>query len=135
MITFSLPIYYTIERKTKSSTTSLVGDNWLRNLHHHTKNTVKQYYHNLIKDLVSSIPSSPYQTFSLSMVLYYKNPATDPSNVFHAIEKFTLDGLQDIKVIQNDSVNHHISTITSIGGQDKLNPRCEITVISKDTNE
>lgn len=129
MITFSLPIYYIVERKTKKSSTHLVGDNWLRNLHYHTKNTVKQYYHSLIKDLVSSIPSKPYETFTISMVLFYKNPTTDPSNVFHAIEKMTLDGLQDINLIINDSVKNHLSTVTSVGGQDKANPRVEITII------
>lgn len=127
-MTFSLPIYYTVERKTKKSSTHLVGDNWYRNLHYHTKNSVKQHYHSLVAGLVSTIPSSPYETFTLHMVLFYKNPSTDPSNVFHCMEKFALDGLADINVIAGDTVLHHLSTTTAIGGRDKENPRVEITI-------
>ena len=124
-VSVTVPIYYTIERKTKPSSVHLVGDNWVRNLHHHTKNTVKQHYHKLI---IEQLPSLSIDKFTLHLELFYKSTNCDPSNIFHQMEKYALDAFQESGILANDTVLFHVSTTTSIGGQDKPNPRCVITL-------
>ena len=122
----SLPIYYTIQRKTKPSSTVLVGDNFIRNAHHHLKNTIKQHYHQLVHNQLPPWSTTPATTFSLHMTLYYKSTNCDPSNIYHQMEKFFLDAIQQASLITNDTVLNHMGTTTHPAIQDKLNPRCEI---------
>lgn len=124
-ISVTVPIYYTIARKTKPSSVHLISDNWVRNLHHHTKNTVKQYLHSIIVD---QLPIALIDQFTLHLELFYKTTNCDPSNIFHQVEKAALDAFQQHGTIANDTVLYHLSTTTSIGGQDKSNPRCIITL-------
>ncbi len=123
---FTLPIYYTKTYKAKPAKTTLVGLNWFRNAMHFEQNEVKKYYH----DLVASSPLPPPipGPFRLEIVVYYRNPASDGSNIAAMFEKFTLDSLQTLNIIQQDNVKYHYGTIWSIGEQDKLNPRVEITI-------
>ena len=123
----NLPIYYTIQRKTKPSSTVLVGDNYIRNAHHHLKNTIKQHYHQLVHQQLQPV-TTPSTTFSLHMTLYYKSTNSDPSNVYHQMEKYFLDSIQQAGLIVNDTVLNHMGTTTHPAILDKLNPRCEITL-------
>lgn len=123
----SLPIYYTIQRKTKPSSTVLVGDNYIRNAHHHLKNAIKQHYHQLVLQQLQPV-TVPSSTFSLHMTLYYKSANSDPSNVYHQMEKYFLDAIQQAGLIVNDTVLNHMGTTTYPAILDKLNPRCEITL-------
>ena len=123
----SLPIYYTIHRKTKPSSTVLVSDNYMRNAHHHLKNTIKQHYHQLVQEQLPPW-TTPVSTFSIRMTLYYKSTNSDPSNVYHQIEKFFLDAIQQHNVITNDTVLNHLGTVSTAAICDKTNPRCEITL-------
>lgn len=131
MISFDLPIYYTVERKTKPNSTHLLSDNWVRNLHSHLKNVVKQHYHTLVAEAVLSLPLVPYTTFDLHMDIHYKSTNCDASNIAHQIEKFALDGLKAIAVITDDNVKYHLTSSWAVAGQDKLNPRCTVTVTPK----
>lgn len=123
----SLPIYYTVEYKTKEPKTFLVSLNWFRNAYHHEQNTVKRYYHDLIKHSIVTAPIS--STYKLDIKVFYKNPQSDGSNIAAMFEKFFLDALQELKIVQQDNVKYHLGTTWSVGGQDKDNPRCEIIVI------
>lgn len=127
----TLPIYYTQHYKTKPSKTFMVGMNWFRNAHHHEQNAVKKYYHDLVA--AGPLPSPTTSPFRLEIVVYYRNPASDGSNIASMFEKFILDSLQTLKIIPQDNVKHHYGTIWSVGGQDTANPRVEITL--KDVNE
>ncbi len=59
---------------------------------------------------------------------YYKNKASDASNVISGIEKVLLDGLQEIGLVTNDNVQFHLGSSWSVGGEDKLMPRVQITI-------
>ena len=121
MISIELPIYWTT-----SSKTILLGLNWYRNAHYHLQNKFKQEFTELVqKQAPSAAISGP---FSLTAELYYKNPTCDPSNIIPIIEKAVLDALQISGTIQQDNVLHHLGTSWTVAGQDKLNPRCIITV-------
>ena len=60
------------------------------------------------------------------MTLYYKSTNCDPSNIYHQMETFFLDAIQQASLIANDTVLNHMGTTTCPAIQDKLNPRCEI---------
>ena len=127
-IKLDLPIYWTNVKKTKASTTHLVGANFFRNAHFHVKNKMKQDYHAMVADLLTTTTTSINTPFTVEYKLYYKNPSCDGSNVVSMIEKFFLDAIQEINIVENDNVNYHLGSTWSIGGQDKSNPRCEITL-------
>ena len=120
-----LPIYYTIEKKTKKSQTILISLNWYRNAHFHISNKVKEYYHSLIKEQITKEKIWEYKT---SCDVYIKNINSDPSNIESLMIKFTLDALQEYWVIENDNIKYHKWTLGGIYEIDKLNPRCEIEI-------
>lgn len=123
-----LPIYYTQTFKTKKDKTFLVGLNWERNAHYFIKSEVKRHYHELVADQVTA-PDKPMQQFKITTTLFYKNPSCDGRNIVPMIEKYLLDALQDCEVLTNDNVKFDQGGTWLVGGQDKLNPRCEIEII------
>ena len=62
------------------------------------------------------------------MTLFYRNVNCDGSNIVPLIEKAVLDVLQDCKIVKQDNVRYHLGSTWYIGGQDKENPRCEVTI-------
>ena len=122
-----LPIYYTQTFKTKDDKVWLVGDNAFRNWHYHLKNKVKQHYHKLVANQVLNHLPLPNQ-FTLHIDVFYKNPNMDASNVSSRMEKFTLDALQEAGIIVNDNVKYHMGSCWVNKGQDKQNPRVEISI-------
>ena len=127
MINITLPIYYTQEFKTKKDKTFLIGLNWERNAHFFIKSEVKRHFHDLVINQIIPI-SNPYTLFTTHTKLYYKNPSCDGSNIIPMIHKYLLDALQECKVLSNDSVKYEMGGSWEVVGQDKLNPRCEITI-------
>ncbi len=121
-----LPIYYTFSYKRKADKTILLSMNFYRNAHYHSQNTIKKYIHELVEEQVGNFTS--VDQFTLDIDIYYKNAASDGSNVAALLEKFCLDGLQECKVIPNDNVKYHLGTTWRVAGQDKDNPRCIVTI-------
>ena len=123
-----LPIYYTVEYKTKKDKTSLVGMNFYRNSHFQVLNKVKKYFDDIAQQqLRNLVPLTG--AYKLTIVVYYKNSASDGSNIAAIAEKHILDSLQSGGIVINDNVKYHHGTTWSLGGVDKLNPRVEIEVI------
>lgn len=132
VINITLPVYWTNVKKTKKDTTHLISMNWYRNAHYHIKSHVKNLYHTLIADQVN--PGLAIKgKYVTKYKYYYKNKASDGSNVVSMIEKFTLDGLQEIGMIEEDSVLFHSSEGFACE-LDKDNPRIEIEIKSIDEN-
>jgi hypothetical protein len=134
MLTITLPIYWTKEFARKDPITVLTGMSWYRNAHYTDQNRWKQEFADKVNEQI------PLNTviegrYTLSILLYYKNPQCDGSNIVPLIEKVLLDALQNQKVVRQDSVKFHIGSTWMIAGQDKLNPRCEITIIEESTND
>ena len=106
--------------------------NWFRNAHYHEKNKMKKDFHELIhSQLPSPLPETLSQ-FTVEYTLYYKNQASDPSNIVALIEKFTLDAFKEAGLIVDDSVKNHLGSSWTVEAQDKVNPRITIKLISKD---
>lgn len=131
-LSLTLPIYYTQTFKTKKDKTFLVGLNWERNAHYFIKNEVKKHYHSLVSTQINQ-PVTPFKQISIHTELYYKNPSCDGRNIVPMIEKYLLDALQECGVIYNDNVTHDLGGSWAVAGQDKENPRVEITI--KEINE
>lgn len=121
----SVPIYYTVERKTKPSSTHLVGDNFIRNAHFHVKNQIKQHYHTLISSTVTP-RATPFEQFTLTLQIYYKTHSCDPSNIAHQMEKYALDAFKAIGAIVDDNCLYHMGTTVLPPIKDVSNPRCDI---------
>lgn len=121
-----LPIYWVKTYKTKPDKTVLVGLNWYRNAHYYDQNKLKRDFHALIK---SQIPTDTIlSTYKLSLKLYYKNSVCDGANICAMMEKIVLDALQEYGITKQDNVKFHLGTTWTVEGQDKENPRCEITI-------
>lgn len=129
----TLPIYWTQHFKTKNDKTVLVGMNWYRNAHYMLQNRMKQEFTELIEDQLDSTQiQGPY---TLHIDLYYKNPTCDGSNIVALMEKVALDALQHNKVVEQDNVQFHLGTTWNVVGQDKQNPRCDISILPKQTGD
>jgi hypothetical protein len=114
----SLPIYYTKKYKTKEDKTFLVNLNWYRNAYRYEQNEVKKYYHNLIYNSIYSLDKVT-DKYTLEIKVFYKNTSCDGHNIANMFEKFVLDAFQELNIVKQDNVKHHLGTIWSIGGQDK----------------
>ena len=123
----TLPIYWS----QSSSKTVLVSLNQYRNWHFHTSNKFKRDFHELVGNQLGELSPITGQ-FTLSICVYYKNSNCDGSNIASLIEKITLDALQEHSIIPNDNVKYHLGSTWSIAGQDKVNPRCEISITPKE---
>jgi len=118
----TLPIYWD-----KGNKTILLSMNWYRNAHFYEQNKAKQHFHQLIAQQITNL-SSISNMFTVDLSLFYKNPNCDTSNVCSMIEKFTLDALQEFNIITNDNVKFHMGSCYRVAGQDKVNPRCEVSI-------
>lgn len=126
-MTFELPIYWTQEFARKPPKNHLVGLNQLFHMHYHIRNKLKQEFHSLVAEQVPKGQSIDSQ-YTVNYELYYKNVNSDPSNIIAGIEKVLLDGLQKCGYIKEDNLKYHLGTTWNVAGQDKLNPRCVITI-------
>ena len=120
---FILPIYYGKD---------LIGMNWYRNAHYHINNKVKKYYKELIfwEVKTQGLQNANLETVKIYYKIFLKNARTDGGNVRSVVEKFVLDGLTEIAVLQNDT----IKCVVGDGAEyyiDKNNPRCEIEILTK----
>ena len=102
--------------------------NAYRNWHYHTANKFKTEFEELVYNQIPDVFSPIKGTFALSIGIYYKNPACDPSNISALIEKVVLDALQRSSVVVNDSVKYHVKTTWIVAGRDTDNPRAEVTL-------
>ncbi|AGM46930.1 hypothetical protein AD45P2_00570 [Alteromonas phage vB_AmaP_AD45-P2] len=133
MIKITLPIYWTQHFKTKKDKTVLVGMNWYRNAFYIVQNKMKQKFSGLVEDQLDGTRiQGPY---TLHIDLYYKNPTCDGSNIVALMEKVALDALQHNKAVEQDNVLFHLGTTWNVAGRDKENPRCEISILAKQTGD
>jgi len=124
-MTFTCPIYFT--RGKRKPKTSLCGMNQHNSMHFHERNAMKAYLEAALKPQLSSLGPiiGPY---TVHYSLYYKNSSCDGSNIVALVEKSFLDILQKSSLTREDNVKHHLGSTWSVAGQDKINPRMEITI-------
>lgn len=123
--TVILPIYYSLDFKTKPSKVFLVGLNWYRNAHYLLNNKVKHKYHELTKQLIGN---NKFDKIRLHYKVFAKRNGTDGHNIRSIIEKYFLDGLVSCGAIEDDSIQFVLGD-SSEYFIDPDNPRIEITII------
>lgn len=122
----TLPIYYTIEKKTKKSKTILVALNWYRNAHFQISDKVKKHYHYLTAKEVWDIK---FNKIKLKYKVFIKRSWTDYHNVRSILEKFFLDWLVENWNIVDDNENYVLWDLWCEVYKDKDNPRIEIEIL------
>lgn len=131
-IKLELPIYTnkTIGRKdNKKTKTYLLSINWYRVAHYQEKNNVKKYYNELVANILKERVNTRFNgKIRVSYKLYYKNSASDMMNIVSIIDKFFLDALQELKIIEDDNVLNYRECKIEVVGQDKERPRVEVVV-------
>lgn len=109
--------------------------NFFRNAFYQVQNNLKKHYHELVHNELEKL-DTPISKFTTHYKLYYKNPSCDGPNVVPMIEKFFLDAVQELNIISNDNVRCCVGGSWEVAGQDKNDPRVEITLTPvKETNE
>lgn len=130
-MTITIPVYYTKEYARKPSKTFLLSLNWYRNAFHSDQNDVKQYMHEIISNqLKSAKPIDPPLTVTYKY--FYEASNSDLSNVGPLASKWLLDTLKTKAIIPDDNVKLLVEEIYQVAHQDKLNPRIEATITTKE---
>ena len=128
MISFRLPVYWVNEKKTKPSTTHLVGMNWYRNAHYHIKNKVKVDFHELVAATLDSPLPRIRGQYNVEYIYHYKTASSDLMNVGSIISKFVNDSLQELGIVTNDNVQFCVDEHFKVGSQNKADPHIQITI-------
>lgn len=127
MIRLQLPIYQ--EQKSKGKVKNiLISMNNYRNWHYQVECKMKHIYHQLVKKQLDALKLNLRGKIKVSYNLYYKNSRCDLMNVISVIDKYLMDALQEIRVIENDNVTNYVECNIKVAGQDRENPRVEIIV-------
>lgn len=131
MIKLELPIYQEItigrgENKKKKSV--LISINGYRNWHYQTECKMKHIYTDLVKTRLKHVKCSSKGFIRVRYNLYYKNSRMDLMNVISIIDKYLMDALQEMKIIENDNVKNYVECVSRVAGEDRTNPRVEIIV-------
>ena len=88
---------------------------------------MKKYFQELVLEQLPPVEQQLKQ-FTVNYKVYYKSPVCDGSNIVALIEKFYLDAIKVHGLISDDNVNYHLGSTWSVAGQDKDDPRVEITI-------
>ena len=125
-IKLSLPVY-TVPKKLRFN---LITINWYRNAHYQISHEMKKQYLSLISEELKDLGTRINGKYKVTYIYHYKNKNSDLMNVVSIIDKFFLDALQELEIVQEDNVKHCVEVVARVGQQDKENPRVEIIVES-----
>ena len=122
-------VYYTNSYKFKPDKVILVGMNQVLYAHKFTRNKIKVWFTDYFQGLFITNKSLPINgPYEVAYVYYYKNPASDLSNVCSTVDKFFLDALQAGGIVQEDNVQYCKKVTYLVGDKDVDHPRVEIFV-------
>lgn len=94
---------------------NLLSLNVFRNLHHYSKNKVKQDYHEVVREWVQELPK--FKTLRPKYKLYFNNNRKkDLDNYTFPLHKFLMDALVEGGVIEDDNYDYVTGFSTKFGG-------------------
>ena len=94
---------------------NLLSLNVFRNLHHYSKNKVKQDYHEVVREWVQELPK--FKTLRPKYKLYFNNNRKkDLDNYTFPLHKFLMDALVEEGVIEDDNYDYVTEFTTEFGG-------------------
>lgn len=104
--------------------------NWFRNAHWGVQNKYKQELAFHLKSQLEDC--KPIKgNFEVKYMYYYKNPASDLTNVCSLASKVFLDALQELDLVADDSVKHCKAELFYVGDKSLNDPRVEIEVTAQ----
>lgn len=109
----------------------LVNMNWYRNAHYLEQNNIKKIYFNLIQEQFRDKTINRMLVdikYEVHYKLFYKSSVCDMPNITSMMSKFVNDAIQELGLVKNDNVKYLVREVHEVGGEDKENPRCEITI-------
>ena len=108
---------YTKGRGDKKKT-NILSLNIFRNLHHYSKNKVKQDYADIVREFVKTLPK--YKKIQPKYTLYFNNNRKrDLDNYTFPIHKFLMDTLVEEGVLEDDNYDYVTGFSTKFGGIDE----------------
>lgn len=119
------PIYLTMIRKTKKNKNISLNMNWYRNVHFIENNNIKIMFLNHITPQIEGLLFTG--PVALEYNLYWSR-LSDLDNWSSVVTKFFQDALKDAGCIIDDNFHHIKKNTYEVVGQDKVNPRFEITI-------
>lgn len=123
-INLNVPIYF--DEKNKKTMISL---NFYRNAHYHTNNKVKSEFEKLVAEKLQG-SNVKFKEYQIEYKLFYKNKVCDMMNIIAVVDKFLQDSLQELGIVENDNVQYCKKVMCEVGGQDKINPRVCVTILT-----
>lgn len=101
--------------------------NQYRNAHHFTLSKAKNEFNECIYAL--GLPKKQFNKIQVDYTVYAKtNRAYDLMNVISIVDKFLMDALIKIGMIEDDNISRVIFPTAKHGGVDKENPRIEVEI-------
>jgi hypothetical protein len=99
---------------------NLLSLNVFRNLHHYSKNKVKQDYADVVRPWVQTLPK--FKTLTPSYKLYFKgNRKKDLDNYTFPAHKFIMDVLVEEGIVEDDNYDYVTKITTEFGGIEEDN--------------
>ena len=120
-----------LPRKTKKDKKVIINLNNFRNLHYIINNESKKKYKEVIKDQLDGLILTPPIDLTFTLFKGSKRKS-DRANVLSIHEKFFCDALVECGCLKDDADEFINSTHYYSGGIDKIDPRVEITISTKD---
>jgi Holliday junction resolvase RusA-like endonuclease len=113
-----LPLPTYTKGRGEDKKTNLLSLNVFRNLHHYSKNKVKQDYADLVREFVKTLPK--YKKIQPKYTLYFNNNRKkDLDNYTFPIHKFLMDTLVEEGVLEDDNYDYVTGFSTKFGGIDE----------------
>lgn len=126
-MTFSVPLYVLIPRKTMEPKKYIINLNYYRNWQGHQNNAIKIAYKEQLKDILEGVKFPHRITIEFKL---WKGSSRrgDRANVLSVHEKFFCDALTEYGCIPDDNDDYIESQTYRTGGIDRENPRVDITI-------
>lgn len=124
----NLPLYVMLPRKTKADKKIALNLNTTRNLHYQVMNQSKVIFKKIVEDLLIETNQSNIKfdkPVEISWKIYKPtNRRLDKHNVVSVVEKFTMDALVELGILEDDNDDFVKTEILLPTELDRKNPRC-----------
>lgn len=127
IISLPLEIFYTSNKKMR------LNLNQYRNAHYFTLSSVKNDFNRQVDTLLKNI--KPITSRVILNYTLFPSRKSDVNNVCSIVDKFFEDLLVIKKILPDDNCEIVVGSIFSFGGYDKVNPRCEVEILSIESSE
>lgn len=134
----NLPLHVMLPRKTKADKKIALNLNTTRNLHYQVMNQSKVIFKKIVEHILEETNQSNVKfdrPVEISWKIYKPtNRRLDKHNCISVIEKFTMDALVELGILEDDNDDFVKTEILLPTELDRKNPRC-VMIMSEVDNE